>query len=162
VIVAGIGSRKDVSAAEVVAAVEAALKTHGLERAQLAALATTAFKGDEKGIFEAGEILGLEVVLVADKTPSSSGSSLTSAARPPVLTGDSKPANPPTAADPRDKPEDDDPGRGGQPSLSFKVAGVESVSEAAALAAAGEGARLAGPRVAVGNVTCAIALGDDQ
>jgi cobalt-precorrin 5A hydrolase len=47
-------------------------------------------------------------------------------------------------------------------SLSLSVAGTPSVAEAAALAAAGEGARLAGPRMVVGNVTCAIALGEDQ
>ena len=44
-------------------------------------------------------------------------------------------------------------------SLSLAIAGTPSVAEAAALAAAGEGARLAGPRLVVGNVTCAIALG---
>src|SRR5690606_15625631 len=45
---------------------------------------------------------------------------------------------------------------------SSSVAGTSSVSEAAALAAAGEGARLAGPRVAVGRVTCAIAFGEAE
>ena len=38
--------------------------------------------------------------------------------------------------------------------------GVPSVAEAAALAAAGPGARLLGPRVATPTVTCAIAVGD--
>ena len=46
--------------------------------------------------------------------------------------------------------------------LSLSVAGVPSVSEAAALAAAGEGARLAGPRIVVGPATCAIAFGGDD
>lgn len=41
--------------------------------------------------------------------------------------------------------------------LSLKVSGAASASEAAALAAAGEGSRLLGPRIAIGNVTCAIA-----
>lgn len=36
--------------------------------------------------------------------------------------------------------------------------GVPSVAEAAALVAAGPGARLAGPRVAHGNATCALAI----
>ena len=130
VIVAGIGSRRGVSAAEVVAAVDAALKEHGLERSALAKLATTEFKRGEAGIFEAGEVMGLEVVVVVGKEPSSS--------------------------------EDDDQGSGEQSRLSLKVAGVDSVSEAAALAAAGDGARLAGPRLAVGRVTCAIAFGDGQ
>lgn len=42
--------------------------------------------------------------------------------------------------------------------LSLK--GVPSVAETAALAAAGSGARLLGPRVATPTVTCAIAVGD--
>ncbi len=40
---------------------------------------------------------------------------------------------------------------------SLAVAGVASVSEHAALAAAGDGARLLGPRTALGHVTCALA-----
>lgn len=46
-----------------------------------------------------------------------------------------------------------------QPSLA--IAGTPSVSETAALAAAGQQARLLGPRVAVGPVTCAIAVTGD-
>jgi cobalt-precorrin 5A hydrolase len=38
------------------------------------------------------------------------------------------------------------------------MTGVPSVSEAAALAAAGPGARLLAPRVAVGPATCALAI----
>ena len=41
------------------------------------------------------------------------------------------------------------------------MTGVPSVSEAAALAAAGPGARLLGPRVAVGPATCALAVTGD-
>jgi cobalt-precorrin 5A hydrolase len=40
-----------------------------------------------------------------------------------------------------------------------QAAGVGSVSEAAALAAAGSGSVLLGPRLIVGSVTCAIAAG---
>ena len=58
VIVAGIGSRKGVTASEVLAAIDAALAAHGLGRDALTALATTDFKRDETGIFEAGERLG--------------------------------------------------------------------------------------------------------
>lgn len=42
---------------------------------------------------------------------------------------------------------------------SQAAAGTGSVSEAAALAAAGAEARLLGPRIVVGRVTCAIAAG---
>ena len=221
-IVAGIGSRKGVSAAEVVAAVEAALKEHGLERGQLAALATTEFKKDEAGIFEAGKMMGLEVIVVeipspltpphkGEGNPSGAGStqaqrglaqkrgvaespsplwggvrgggddaitsgdlsspgtpnSDTSARRAPPpsvppLKGEggvsAEPVSPPLRRGPSDL--DTFPPEGGEErSLSFAVAGVESVSEAAALAAEGKGARLAGPRIAVGRVTCAIAFG---
>ncbi|MEJ2624376.1 MAG: cobalamin biosynthesis protein [Pseudolabrys sp.] len=41
------------------------------------------------------------------------------------------------------------------------VAGVPSVAETAALAAAGPGARLLAPRLALGPVTCALATGED-
>ena len=42
--------------------------------------------------------------------------------------------------------------------LSLKLSGVPSVSEAAALAAAGDGARLLGPRLLLDSVACAIAV----
>lgn len=45
---------------------------------------------------------------------------------------------------------------------SLAATGIASVSEAAALAAAGEESRLTGPRIAKGNVTCAIAQGKDD
>lgn len=43
--------------------------------------------------------------------------------------------------------------------LSLATAATPSVSEAAALAAAGPAAKLLGPRLVVGPVTCAIAIG---
>ncbi|WP_137933268.1 cobalamin biosynthesis protein [Mesorhizobium comanense] len=45
--------------------------------------------------------------------------------------------------------------------LSLDVAVTPSVSEASALAAAGKGARLLGPRTVLGPVTCAIAISGD-
>ncbi|MCC2690949.1 MAG: cobalamin biosynthesis protein [Rhizobiaceae bacterium] len=45
---------------------------------------------------------------------------------------------------------------------SWQAAASPSVSEAAALAAAGEAAVLAGPRVVAGPVTCAIAISGDR
>ncbi|MBO6716949.1 MAG: cobalamin biosynthesis protein [Rhizobiaceae bacterium] len=44
---------------------------------------------------------------------------------------------------------------------SIAATGLSSLSEAAALAAAGAGARLLGPRVEVGPVTCALATSED-
>ncbi|UCI33989.1 cobalamin biosynthesis protein [Mesorhizobium sp. B4-1-4] len=46
-------------------------------------------------------------------------------------------------------------------SLSQKLAGTPSVSEASALAVAGKGATLLGPRTVLGPVTCAIAISGD-
>ena len=45
--------------------------------------------------------------------------------------------------------------------LSQDVAGTPSVSEASALAVAGAGAKLLGPRTVLGPVTCAIAISGD-
>jgi cobalt-precorrin 5A hydrolase len=125
VIVAGIGSRKGVSATEVIAAIEAALKAHGLAKPALSLLATARMKRDEAGIIAAGAALNVPLILIDD-----------------------------------DVLKDMSPRTLSHSEASLSVAGVGSVSEAAALAAAGEGARLAGPRIAVGPVTCAIAFGD--
>ncbi|TPL90939.1 cobalamin biosynthesis protein [Mesorhizobium sp. B2-3-13] len=46
-------------------------------------------------------------------------------------------------------------------SLSGDLAGTPSVSEASALAVAGKGASLLGPRTVLGAVTCAIAISGD-
>ncbi|MER2534630.1 MAG: cobalamin biosynthesis protein [Rhizobiaceae bacterium] len=124
VIVAGIGSRKGVGAAEVRRALDAALAAHGLEPSAVAALATTPFKADEAGIFEAGKAMGIPVRIVepaAVEIRPDRQSTLTRSA------------------------------------LSLSLAGTPSVSESAALAAAGPGARLLGPRIVMGRVTCALA-----
>lgn len=119
-IVAGIGCRKGVDAAGVLAAVDAALRSHDLDRAALSALATTTFKQDEAAIFAAARQLGLEVIIIegAEETQYTI-----------------------TRSD-----------------ISLAVAGSPSVSESAALAAAGKDARLLGPRLIIGAVTCAIAV----
>jgi cobalt-precorrin 5A hydrolase len=125
-IAAGIGSQKGVSAAEVVAAVEAALAVHGLQKSALALLATARMKQDEAGIIAASGTMNLPLVLVdGDVLAEMSSQTITKS------------------------------------SASLSATGTPSVSEAAALAAAGEGARLAGPRIAVGKVTCAIAFGSE-
>jgi cobalt-precorrin 5A hydrolase len=53
------------------------------------------------------------------------------------------------------------PGTLSHSSLSQELAGTPSVSEAAALAVAGAGAKLLGPRTVLGPVTCAIAISGD-
>ncbi|CAM5661241.1 hypothetical protein MAUB1S_11531 [Mycolicibacterium aubagnense] len=121
-IVAGIGCRKGVDAAGVLAAVDAALLRHDLDRSALSALATTSFKQDEGAIFAAAELLGLKVIVVEDADAGNTQAGLT------------------------------------RSDISLAFAGSPSVSEGAALAAAGKNARLLGPRLITGAVTCAIAV----
>jgi cobalt-precorrin 5A hydrolase len=125
VIVAGLGSRKGVTAAQVLAATDAALAAHGLTREQLSGFATASRKRDEPALHAASATLGLELTVVDDAALLLvAGSTLT------------------------------------RSYASFDKAGGPSVSEASALAAAGAGARLLGPRVVVGPVTCAIAVSE--
>jgi cobalt-precorrin 5A hydrolase len=124
--VAGIGSRKGVSARDVLAAIETALEAHGLAMTALSALATASLKHDEPAIFSAGRELALPVIVVEDAALA--------------------------AASPRTISRSD---------LSQARAGTPSVSEASALAAAGKGAKLLGPRTVLGPVTCAIAISGD-
>jgi cobalt-precorrin 5A hydrolase len=124
--IAGIGSRKGVSATEVLAAIETALEAHGLTVTALSALATAALKQDEEAIFAAGRELSLPVIVIEDDALDAVSSRTIS--------------------------------RSGQ---SQALAGTPSVSEASALAAAGNGAKLLGPRIVVGPATCAIAISGD-
>ncbi len=63
-IVAGVGSKRGVTADDVLAAIDAALARVGLERAAVKVVATPAVKGGEVGIAEAAARLGLPLVLV--------------------------------------------------------------------------------------------------
>ncbi|MFS8037868.1 cobalamin biosynthesis protein [Xanthobacter sp. AM11] len=63
-IVAGIGSRRGVSAEDVLAALDAALERAALARGDIDLMATPAVKGGEAGISEAAAKLGLPLVLV--------------------------------------------------------------------------------------------------
>ncbi|RWB20949.1 cobalamin biosynthesis protein [Mesorhizobium sp.] len=124
--VAGIGSRKGVSAMDVLAAIETALEAHGLAMTALSALATASLKQDEQAIFSAGRELALPVIVVEDNALKAASSRVIS-----------------------------------RSDLSQGLAGTPSVCEASALAAAGKGANLLGPRIVLGPVTCAIAISGD-
>lgn len=126
-IVAGIGSRKDVSATQVMAAVEAALEKHGLAMTALSALAIAPAKRNETGIIAAGHRLGLPVQVASAPALAEAGKRTLSIS-----------------------------------ALSQGITDTPSASEAAALAVAGDKSRLAGPRIVVGPVTCAIAFGGDD
>ena len=122
VIVAGVGCRKAVSAAQVESAIEAALLHNRRCGHELERIAVPAAKGAEAGIVAAAAARGLPLVLIAQSAlEAADARTVTRSAR------------------------------------SMDTFNVHSVAEAAALAAAGPGARLLAPRVAVGPVTCALA-----
>ena len=148
--VAGIGFRKGVSASEVVAAVEAALGALGF--------ATPALE---------------HTCGYASKNPLRPGSASTPLPLHALATAAFKAGEPgiTAAADALGLPLLTIAGHElrsasarciTRSAASLAATGIASVSEASALAAAGEGARLLGPRVTTGNVTCAIAQTKDQ
>jgi cobalt-precorrin 5A hydrolase len=124
-IAAGIGCRKAISAAQVEAALQMALRRNALADSRLGLIAAPAVKGTEAGLRAAAAARGVLLQLIPQP--------LLEAANPRTLTRSAR---------------------------SMAAMNVHSVAEAAALAAAGPHARLLGPRVAVGPVTCALAEGD--
>ena len=125
-IVAGIGCRKAISAAQVESAIEAALRHNQIDADQLDVIAVPAVKGTEAGIVEAAAARGVLLVLIT-----------------------------PTAL------EEADLRTVTRSARSMHTLNVQSVAEAAALAAAGPNSRLLAPRVVAGPVTCALAEGDE-
>lgn len=64
--VTGIGCRKGVAAADVLAAIDAMLAERGLSRTSLDALATVALKAKEPGLCDASEVLGLPLLVPSE------------------------------------------------------------------------------------------------
>ena len=166
--VAGIGSRKGVGVEDVLAAIETALEAHGLAMTALSALATTEFKRNEEAIFAAGRELNLPVIVV-DVAGSEPSLPLT---QPPLRSADLSPAGRgdvqrrrqsllPSGEKVAAKRPDEGASLLSHSDLSQELAGTPSVSEASALAVAGAGAKLLGPRTVLGSVTCAIAISGD-
>ena len=121
-IVAGLGSRKDVSAADVLSAIRAAAAQHGIETGKIGLLATGEMKASESAFAEAALGLSLPLKIMSEAALAAVGErTITRSGR------------------------------------SQAVTGVPSLSEASALAAAGPGSTLLGPRIALGPVTCALA-----
>lgn len=120
-IVAGIGCRRGASAAEIEAAIAAALARAGLGEDRLGLIATPAFKGGERGIMDAAVARGVPLVLVPQGDLEAAGARAVTHSERVVA-----------------------------------FAGVPSVAEAAALAAAGASARLLAPRTVIGPATCAL------
>jgi cobalt-precorrin 5A hydrolase len=72
-IIAGVGCRRGASAAEIEAAVSAALARAGFAAGALAAIATAAEKRDEEGIKAAAARLGVSFVLVPQEELEAAG-----------------------------------------------------------------------------------------
>ncbi len=87
----GIGTRKGVSAAEVIEAVEEALRTAGLSGSDVAVYATTSKKINEKGLVDAIRTLGGPLLLLDDATINSQQGTGTSAATRLGLSGVAEP-----------------------------------------------------------------------
>lgn len=126
-IVAGIGCRKGCTAADILAAIDAALNAHARDRDQLAALASGWMKQDEPSLLDAAHRLGLPLQFVAQ--------------------GDLEQAAERTHS---------------RSARVDEMFGLPSLAETAALAAAGPGAKLLGPRVATAMATCALAMGESE
>ena len=122
VIVAGIGCRRGTAAAEIEAAINAALERAGRPLAKLDLIATISTKRDEEGIAAAAKARGVRLAFV-DQADLEQASARGATWSERVLA----------------------------------LAGVPSVAEAAALAAAGPKARLILTRIVVGPATCALA-----
>jgi cobalt-precorrin 5A hydrolase len=120
-IIAGIGTRKGVDAAEVVALIERALAEARIDASLLTAIATAAGKADEPGIVAAAAQLGLRLLPMSTEAMQAGEGGITDS------------------------------------SCSARLFGVSSVSEASALAAAGEGGELILPRIKSARATCALA-----
>jgi cobalt-precorrin 5A hydrolase len=124
-IVAGVGCRRGAPAADIEAAIRAALSRADIAADALDGIATIAAKNAEIGIQEAAKKFGVSVVLVSDADLQ--------------------------AAEPRTHTRSE---------RVREIAGVSSVAEAAALAAAGASARLISPRLVFGSATCALAASE--
>ncbi|CAA0097353.1 Uncharacterised protein [Starkeya nomas] len=72
-IVAGVGSRRGVTAEEVCAAVRGALARHDVKLCDISLMATPAIKGGEAGIIKAALDLGLLLVMVPQAQLESAG-----------------------------------------------------------------------------------------
>jgi cobalt-precorrin 5A hydrolase len=87
-IVAGVGCRKGAPAADIEAAIAAALSRAGYSPDTLGIIATAAMKGGESGIKTAAGKLGLSLVLVQQsELEAASGRTLTRSERVAALTG---------------------------------------------------------------------------
>jgi cobalt-precorrin 5A hydrolase len=87
-IVAGVGCRRGTGAAQIEAAIDAALARAGLGIAAIRLIATSAAKGNEPGIATAASSIGVPLVLVAEDELTAAGTrAVTRSQRVLALTG---------------------------------------------------------------------------
>jgi cobalt-precorrin 5A hydrolase len=87
-IVAGVGCRKGARAAEIEAAIAAALARAGIAVAAVDLIATSAAKGGERGIVDAASALGVPLVLIPQRhLEAASARTVTKSERVIALTG---------------------------------------------------------------------------
>lgn len=91
-LVVGLGSRKGVSAQEVLEALDSALQFAGRKREEIRVLATAWLKRDEAGIKEAAKLLGKNVIYLSPEVLNSQNSTTPSRASDLGLLGVAEPA----------------------------------------------------------------------
>lgn len=89
----GLGAaRRGVSASEVLAAVDGALKEAGRGREEIGILASASLKSNEPGLIEAARILGKEILFLPERTLNSQSPTTSSRAAELGLVGVAEPA----------------------------------------------------------------------
>jgi cobalt-precorrin 5A hydrolase len=91
-LVVGVGARRGVHSIEVLEAIDAALAEAGRRRDEIAVLATAQLKRDEKGITEAAQSLGREVLYLSDEVLNAQAPTTASRASDLGLSGVAEPA----------------------------------------------------------------------
>jgi len=91
-LVVGLGARRGVTAGEVLDTIDAALQEAGRSRMEIGVLATASIKKDERGIAEAAEVLGKEVVYLSEEVLNAQEPSTPSRASRLGLAGVAEPA----------------------------------------------------------------------
>jgi cobalt-precorrin 5A hydrolase len=91
-LVVGVGARKGVRSSEVLEAIDAALAEAGRNRDEVTVLATAWLKRDEKGLAEAAQSLGLEVLYLSDEVINAQAPTTPSRASDLGLSGVAEPA----------------------------------------------------------------------
>ena len=87
-IIAGIGCRRGAAAADIEAAIRAALDRAGISAAELKAIATSSAKDAEAGIVTAASTFGIDIMLVTDAELKAAGTRVaTRSDRVVALTG---------------------------------------------------------------------------